>query len=166
MGILKWLADKSVALNKKSLDFALMASFHRRISGLERTHPELSEEQRIGAALYEILDERYPEWDKEDKRNIISQYNSCVLLTDFLFNYEQMHGKTKDAFRGLSERFTVMYGPSNERVSESFLTLDDAIFFAREKAKDIKGSKKVMIIDHMEPDKGYLIRPNGRVDVL
>lgn len=100
MAILKWLVEKSEALSKKSLEFSVMGSFNSQIYLLERTHPEMSEEQRISITLYEILDNRYPKWDKQDKIFIINKYNSCVKLIEFLFKYWQMYGRTKDSFKG------------------------------------------------------------------
>lgn len=80
-----------------------MGSFHSRMHLFEATHPDLSEEQRISIALYEILDSRYPQWDKQDKLFIINKYNSCDKLIEFLFKYWQMYGeygKTAGRFKG------------------------------------------------------------------
>lgn len=166
MGILKWLAHKNTSINKKSFEMSFKASFYAHFSEISRLYPELKEEERIGAALYEILSDRYPQWSKEEIRSVIGKYNSCAMLSDFLFEYGQGHGKANDVvgFQG-SSRYKVTYGPPEQREIEDFKSYEKALSFAREKAKDIKGARKVILLDVIK-NKGFLIRPGGRVDEL
>lgn len=62
-------------------------------------------------------------------------------------------------------RFKVIFGSPEQSETVEFKSYDEALSFARERSKDIKGSKKVFLFDVIK-NKGFLVRPNGRVDVL